>query len=211
MRVTKFTHACVRLAGEQVLVIDPGAFSEREALAGADAVLITHEHPDHVDVDALVEAGRARSALTVYAHPSLTSMLSALGPALTPVEAGQSFTAAGFEVRAYGGRHAVIHPDIPGVANLAYLVSAGGMSVYHPGDSFEVPPDARVDTLFVPVSAPWLKISEAVDFVRAVQPRRAFALHDALLSEIGSQLTTRLMSNLSGSDYARLTPGTNAD
>ena len=46
MKLTKYTHACVRLEKESgVLVLDPGTFSESaEALAGADAVLVTHEH-----------------------------------------------------------------------------------------------------------------------------------------------------------------------
>src|SRR3712207_6911077 len=44
VRVTKFTHSCLRLEGDGVLVVDPGAFSERSALEGADAVLVTHEH-----------------------------------------------------------------------------------------------------------------------------------------------------------------------
>jgi hypothetical protein len=107
-------------------------------------------------------------------------------------------------VRAYGGWHAEIHRDLPRVANLGFLVED---SVYHPGDSFDVPGGARVDTLFVPISAPWLKLSEAVDFVRAVAPRRAYALHDCLLSDAGFKVTDNNMAALSRCDYARLSTG----
>ena len=56
MRITKFTHSCLRIEGAGVLVVDPGELSERSSLAGADAVLLTHEHFDHISVDALTEA-----------------------------------------------------------------------------------------------------------------------------------------------------------
>jgi L-ascorbate metabolism protein UlaG (beta-lactamase superfamily) len=206
MQLTKYSHSCVRLERDgAVLVIDPGAFSEREALDGVDAVLLTHEHIDHVDVEALADALGKRPAVTVYTHPDVVPKLGALDGAVTTVESGQSFNAAGFRVKAYGGWHAVIHPDIPRVANLGFLVED---SVYHPGDSFDLPGDAQVDTLFVPVSGPWLKLAEAVEFVRAVAPRQAYALHDCLLNELGLQFTGNNLDRLCDCEYMRLEPGT---
>jgi L-ascorbate metabolism protein UlaG (beta-lactamase superfamily) len=209
MRLIKYGHACVRFEADgAVLVIDPGELSERAALDGVDAVLITHEHFDHLDVEALADALGKRPAVRVYAHAELLPRLNALAGAVTSVASGQSFEAAGLRVRAYGGRHAEIHPDLPRVANLGYLVED---SVYHPGDSFDVPTDARVDTLFVPISAPWLKLSESVDFIRAVRPRRAFALHDCLLNEVGLKVTDGGLARLAGCDYARLAVGETVD
>jgi L-ascorbate metabolism protein UlaG (beta-lactamase superfamily) len=207
VRVTKFSHSCIRIDGDGVLVVDPGAFSERAALDDVDAVLITHEHFDHVDVEALAGAYDRNPDLVVHAHPDV---LPKLGVPARPIEPGGTVPLVGFDVTAYGGQHAVIHPDIPRVANLGYLIAGGGTTVYHPGDSFVVPEGADVDTLFVPVAAPWLKISEAIDFVRAVKPGRAFALHDALLTEAGAKITDTHLTNLSGCDYARLTAGTSA-
>lgn len=205
MRLTKFGHSCVRIEHDgAVLVVDPGAFTEAAALDGVDAVLVTHEHADHLDVGALADALGRRPSVTVHTHPAVVSMLDELAGVVTAVESGDSFTAAGIPVRAYGGWHAEIHPDIPRVPNLGFLLNE---TVYHPGDSFDVPEGVRVDTLFVPVSAPWLKLAEAVDFVRAVAPRRAFALHDALLSDAGHTITDANMSKLSGCEYARLEPG----
>lgn len=208
MRVTKFTHSCLRIEGGGVLVVDPGEFSERAALEGADAVLVTHEHMDHLDLAAVADAAARNPALRVFAHADVLPKLAAFGDIATAVEPGQEFEAAGYRVRAYGGKHAVIHPDIPRIANLGYLVAADDTNLYHPGDSFTVPEDTVVDTLFVPLNAPWMKLMEAIDFARQVKPGRAYALHDSLLTPIGAQVSDGHLGRLSGTRYARVAPGT---
>ena len=208
MRITKYTHSCVRLAGDGVLVVDPGEWSERSALDGADAVLITHEHPDHLDLAALTEAVERNPGLRVYAHEQVLPKLAAFGDLATAVGPGESFAAAGFPVRAFGGQHALIHPDIPRIANLAYLIGDVDTNIYHPGDSFTVPEDTVVDTLFVPLNAPWMKLMESIDFVRAVRPARAFALHDGLLNPAGAGISDGHLTRLSGTAYAHVAPET---
>ena len=208
MRITKYTHSCVRLAGDGVLVVDPGEWSERSALDGADAVLITHEHPDHLDLGALTEAAGRRPSLRIFAHEQVLPKLAAFGDIATAVGPGESFAAAGFPVRAFGGRHALIHPDIPRIANLAYRIGDDDANVYHPGDSFTVPEDTVVDTLLVPLNAPWMKLMESIDFVRAVKPARAFAVHDALLNPTGAQISDGHLTRLSGTTYAHVAPET---
>ncbi|MCP3783262.1 MBL fold metallo-hydrolase [Micromonospora sp. A3M-1-15] len=208
MQVTKYTHSCVRLEHDGgVLVVDPGVYSEPEALDGVDAVLITHEHPDHVNVEALTRA-LDRRPVPVLGPASLAGALGDAAEALTVVVPGESFTAAGVAVRAYGGQHAVIHPDIPVVQNLGYVFND---VVYHPGDSLVVPDDIQVDTLFAPIHAPWSKFSEVLDFIRAVAPRRAFALHDGLLNDRGFGVLDRQYTAMSKTEYRRLEPGTRID
>lgn len=212
VRLTKYTHACVRIEDSgAVLVIDPGQWSEPESVAGADAVLVTHEHLDHLDAEKLAGALARHPSVRVYTNSAVAARLTELGEAVTVVSPGERFTAAGFSVRVYGGLHAVIHPDLPRVPNLAFLIepSGEGEAIYHPGDSFDVPtdPEVEIGTLFVPVAGPWMKMIEAVDFVRRLAPRRAFPLHDGLLSEAGHGVVTGNMQRLCRCEYQRLTAG----
>ncbi|KIS26830.1 beta-lactamase [Arthrobacter sp. SPG23] len=213
MKLTKYTHACVRLEKDgHVLVIDPGTFSETGvALEGAGAVLVTHEHGDHIDVPAVVSALRDNESLRVFAPggvaATLRSEASFAGSRITEVEPGQAFTAAGFEVKAFGGQHALIHPQIPVVANIGYLIES---NLYHPGDSFVIPDGIGVRTLLVPVHAPWNKVAEVVDFVIGVRAAKAFPIHDALLNETGLGLIEGHVKRLGakyGTEYAHLSSG----
>jgi L-ascorbate metabolism protein UlaG (beta-lactamase superfamily) len=211
MRLTKLGHSCVRLERDgRVLVIDPGVFSEPDAAVGAEAVLITHEHVDHLEEGRLRSAIDANPALEVWTNPSVARSLDGLGAPVHPVGHGDAFTAAGFEVQAHGEDHATIHPDIPVVRNVGFLV---GGEVFHPGDSFTVP-GTPVATLFVPVHAPWLKVSEAIDYIREVRPERARALHDGMLNDRGLGLTERIFGGDMvdvGAPFRRLVPGEDDD
>lgn len=212
MRLTKFTHACVRLEKQgSALVIDPGTFSEvEEALEGANAFLVTHEHPDHLDVDRAVAALRANSSLEAWAPEKVAQQLRDAEPGAADrvhvAEPESEFDAGGFHVKTFGSQHALIHPLVPVVANIGYVVDG---SVFHPGDSFTVPHGVRVETLLVPIHAPWNKISEVVDFIIAVGARRAFPIHNALINERGTGIVeghAQRIGGLYGTAYQHLEP-----
>jgi L-ascorbate metabolism protein UlaG (beta-lactamase superfamily) len=199
MRLTRYSHACVRLESDgRILVIDPGVFSEEAALDGATDVLITHEHADHVDVAKL--AGRD---LRIYAPAGVVEQLATEGVPAQAVTANDSFTAAGFAIRAVGGQHAEIYGGYPGCANIGYVVDE---NVYHPGDSLFVP-DVPLSTLLVPAAGPWLKLAEAIDFVRAVKPVRAYPIHDAIVTAAGQGMADNWIGRMGEADYARIAVG----
>ncbi|WP_103538302.1 MULTISPECIES: MBL fold metallo-hydrolase [unclassified Streptomyces] len=205
LTLTKKTHSCVRIEKEgRVLVIDPGGFSEDDAALGADAVLVTHEHPDHFNVARLRAGLEANPAAEIWTLRSVAEQLSAAFPGrVHTVGDGDAFTAAGFDVTVHGELHAVIHPDIPRITNVGFLVDG---SVFHPGDALTVP-ERPVDTLLLPVMAPWSKISEVIDYVREVKPRRAIDVHDALLTDLARPVYDHQIGALGGADHGRLAPG----
>lgn len=210
MRLTKKTHACVRLEKDgRTLVIDPGGFSEQDAAAGADAILVTHEHPDHFDEGRLRAALEGRPGAELWTLKSVADRLAAAYPGrVHTVGHGDTFTAAGFDVQVHGELHAVIHPDIPRVTNVGFLIDGG--RVFHPGDALTVP-GRPVETLMVPVMAPWNKIAEVIDYVREVRPQRAFDVHDALLTDLARPIYDGHIGRLGGTDHRRLAPGASAE
>ena len=207
MELTKQGHACVVLAdGDRRLVLDPGVFTDPAVLRGASAVLITHEHPDHFAPEPLRAAMAADPALEVWTNGSVAGQLEGLGSRVHVVGDGDAVTVAGFDVTVHGELHAVIHPEIPRVGNVGFLV---GGAVFHPGDAWTVPGEP-VTTLLLPVHAPWSKVSEVIDYVRAVDADQAFAVHDGLLNDTGLGVVGGLLGERgpgTPTPYSRLAPG----
>src|SRR5207245_8900269 len=152
MRLTKLGQACVMLDKDgATLLIDPGGWSDpAAALDGAAAVLVTHEHPDHLDADAVRAALSSDPGVTLWANQSICAQFAEFGDQVHEVKHGDALEVAGFDVHVYGVDHALIHPDIPLVVNTGFLADA---ELFPPGDSFTVPED-HPSPLPAPSTAP---------------------------------------------------------
>ena len=210
MRLTKLEHACVRLEKDgAVLVIDPGTWSGPDALDGATAVLITHEHFDHLNPDTLRAALTADPSLQLWTNATVAGQFAGFGGRVHAVAHGDTFRVEGFDVHVYGQDHAVLHRDIPLVLNTGFMIDG---EVFHPGDALTVPED-RVPTLLLPGNAPWLNVSDLIDYGREVAPDRGFVIHDALLSDLGVGVLGNWLKLAArgGGTFSRVAPGTSVD
>lgn len=192
MNITKYEHACLAIEHDgRVLIVDPGAFStDFIAPEHVVGVVLTHEHSDHFDHDQLAAIMDKNPDAVIIAHPSLTEQIEVF--TTESVEAGDSTDIGPFHLEFFGGTHATIFANNPPLANLGVMIND---LLYYPGDSFAVPGDRNVDTLALPVAAPWLKMNEVVDFLTTVQPRAAFPTHDAILSNIGKEMVDRMVGS----------------
>ncbi len=214
MDVTKYAHSCVRLQNaDGALVVDPGTFSGadelEQALDGVEAVLVTHEHPDHLDVETVSRLLRERPDLRVWGPAPIAALLHEHRDRVSVVGVGESFEAGGLAVSTHGGQHALIHPSIPVVPNVAYLVDG---SVLHPGDAFTVPAQP-VETLLLAVHAPWSAVGEVLDHLIAVRAGTVHAIHDGLLNDRGRALVDGHVDRVAaayGSAYVPLAVGQTA-
>ncbi|MGZ4447531.1 MAG: MBL fold metallo-hydrolase [Nocardioides sp.] len=208
MRITKLGHACVRIEHEgRTVVLDPGVFTDPDAVDGVDAVLITHEHPDHYLAEHL-----RRTDAPVFTIDAVAARIREDAPDVhertTVVAPGASFD-VGVPVRAVGELHAVIHPELPRFHNSGYVLTLGDAKVYHPGDALTAPGE-DVDVLLLPVSAPWMRASEAVEFARSVRAPRNLAIHDRVYSEAGLGIVDGHLETFlprEGLSYVRLADG----
>lgn len=208
MRLTKLVHACVLVEDDGArILIDPGVFTPGfEGITGLSAILITHQHADHVDVDRLAPLLDRNPDAALYCDEGTASVLADRGLTAEAVRDGDQLP-LGVPVTVFGTNHAVIHPDIPVIPNVGYLVAG---RFFHPGDSFTVP-DEPVDILGLPTGAPWLKLSDAVDYLRTVAPRIAVPIHEAVLArpEMHYGMFDKLA--LPGTTVSVLEPGTSAE
>lgn len=211
MRVTKFEHAALTVHETgKTLIIDPGSFTNPlDDLGEVVAIVLTHEHPDHWTTDHLDRILKMHPGTPIYGPSGVAT--AAAGYQITTVRPGDTISVEPFTLRFFGGDHAVIHESIPGVDNLGVFVNE---ELYYPGDSYTLPDGAPIALLAAPVGAPWLKIGDAMDFVLAAKPRRAFATHDMTLSVIGRTMHRARLAwatEQNGGEFLELDPGDSID
>lgn len=218
MRIRHLGHSglLVEAAGTRLLV-DPGTLTDQAAvreLRDLDAVAITHQHADHVDPALLADVLASNPGAQVVAEPETAAALSAHTPLpggsfegtlddgrLVSLAAGEDTRVGALRVRAVGGQHAVIHPDIPRVGNSGLVLEADGEPrLGITGDSIEpVPEFVGIDVLAFAVVAPWSKMRETIDFLREVRPVLALPVHDAIVSPAGRPIFVNQSTNLAPS------------
>lgn len=204
MRLTKFQHACFTVEKDtSTVIIDPGIFSHDFIMPHrVAAIIITHEHTDHLDEALITRILTAHPHATLIAHESISGRFTQHQTVAAKV--GETYTFGPFALRFFGGTHAAIADSVPVPPNLGVLIND---SLYYPGDSFTIPEEVAVTTLALPAAAPWMKISEAMAFLQHIKPQFAFPTHDGILSTDGKSIVDRMLGAVAGGQgtvYKRL-------
>jgi L-ascorbate metabolism protein UlaG (beta-lactamase superfamily) len=200
VQLTHLGHAAVLVETPDArILIDPGNTDPQwHDLTDLDAILVTHLHADHLDPAAVPQLLAANPGARVIVEPSVlekagtevpgVGRLPELPGAAAALAPDDSVTVGSVTITAAGGRHAIIHADIPRIGNVGYLLSAEGEpTLFHPGDSLEAVPSG-VDILALPAYGPWAALKETIAFARAVAAPHAFPVHDGMLRDNGRNL-----------------------
>lgn len=205
MTIKKYGHACLLVQMNGVkLITDPGSYSPAPDATGVAAVLITHEHSDHMDVGNIKAIQAANPGVRIISHAAVVAKLAEAGIVAETIEPGQGIDVEGVGVESFGTEHAIIYKTSP-CRNTGFLI---GGELFVTGDSVHDVPTKPVRVLALPTSGPWMKIAEAIDYARAVKPEIAFPVHDALYTDAVQRNIGRWMQpNFDGTKYIDLARG----
>lgn len=202
MRITHLGHASllVEIADARIL-LDPGGWSPgAHGQRDLDAVLVTHQHPDHLDQERFPELLKANPRAQVLADPDTAKLLQDNGFDVVAFCPGDRATVGSAMVTGVGELHALIHEEIPRIHNTGMRISADGEpTFFHPGDALDAEP-VGVDVLAFPLNAPWQRSREMTAFLRRIAAPHAIPIHDALLSGVGRALYLGQAGNLGSKD-----------
>lgn len=184
MQITKYGHSCLFIKeGNARILIDPGVFCfqdtdlKPEDLPECNILLITHKHADHCDIDAL-KVILQKSQPIILTTADAQSVLKEHNIESELINPAEERVEHGVAVRGVGGAHESIAEHVPLPENIGFLIAG---RLFHPGDCLNPTEAVAPEILATPTVAPWMKVSEGIDFVRRLKPKFAFPIHDAIL------------------------------
>jgi L-ascorbate metabolism protein UlaG (beta-lactamase superfamily) len=179
--ITPITHASVQIEhGGKVIQVDPWGQGDYSKAKAADLVLLTDNHPDHLDLKAL-------AAIRKPGAPVVAPAAAASGIEGVVVMAnGETRTVAGVPIDAIAAYNLTRGPaagqlfHTKGRGN-GYVLTLGGKRIYLSGDT-ECTPEMKalknIDAAFVSMNLPYtMPTAEAAECARAFRPRILYPYH----------------------------------
>jgi L-ascorbate metabolism protein UlaG (beta-lactamase superfamily) len=182
LQITFIGHGTLMFTfGGKVVQVDPvGQYADYAKLPKADLILITHEHRDHLDPQ----------ALALLTKPGTVTVLPQAAAAQAPgglvMKNGEVKTVAGLSIEAVPAYNLVHKRDSgepfhPKGRGNGYVITFGDKKVYVAGDTENTPEMkalAGIDIAFLPMNLPYTMTPEMVaDAARAFKPRILYPYH----------------------------------
>jgi L-ascorbate metabolism protein UlaG (beta-lactamase superfamily) len=187
MRIEKFVHSCLVFTKEEKrLLVDPGTFSFAEGrvtpeqLTGVDYLVVTHTHPDHMDVDA-IRTILAGGETAVFGNDEVAEALGKEGIDVAVIGDGELIGIGPFRLEAAEVEHCPLLADeSPKVT--AFVLDE---QILHCVDSFDDRLNRfhELDLLILPIAAPFLTEKQAYDFALGLKPKAVLPVHDGILRD----------------------------
>src|SRR3989344_8468111 len=179
MKITKFGHCCLLIEKNGLRILtDPGIYSTSQNEAeNVDVILITHEHADHYHIDSVKTILKNNPRAKIITNSAVSKLLAKEHISSETLEDRQKTAEKGIAIEGIGNVHAVIYPSLPLVQNTGYFIAD---NLFYPGDAL-TNPNRPVEILALPVTGPWVNISEAIDYAKEVKPKVCFPVHDGML------------------------------
>ncbi len=193
MKIKKLGHCCLRIeVGSKVILTDPGSYTveEHSKLTGLNYILFTHEHQDHFHIESLKTILKNNPKVEIFTNTSVGELLNDEDIKHTVINNQDTVSLGGVSIVGIGEKHAMMHSSIPVSSNTGFFIDG---KLWYPGDSF-TDPQRSVEILALPVSGPWMKISEAIDYALLLKPKKAFPVHDGTRFGTAHNLPLKLLS-----------------
>jgi L-ascorbate metabolism protein UlaG (beta-lactamase superfamily) len=182
MKITKYAHSCLLIEVDEAKILtDLGSWnSEVPEISHLSAILITHEHADHFDIEKLKALIYTNPQAKLITHAAVGAKLQEGGIEYTSIESGERVQVSGVSIESCGTDHAIIYGSTSPCRNTGYLIAD---KFYIPGDALHDTPSKQIEVLALPTGGPWMKVSEAVDYAKSLKPKVVIPIHDAMYTE----------------------------
>ncbi|MBQ2660637.1 MBL fold metallo-hydrolase [Candidatus Saccharibacteria bacterium] len=204
MKITKFEHSGLAIEKDgRVILCDPVEYNNiLPPFDNVAAVIITHKHSDHLQLELITKIIAANSAARIFCPADASPLLKGS----IVVRDGEEREVENFKIKFFGKNHASVVPEQIPCENIGFVIDD---QFANPGDAF-TPVPVQPEVLCVPISAPWCKISDCVEYIKSVNPQIVIPMHDAVLSDMGKNFSNSWIESSCkslGIKFALLAPG----